>query len=126
MRRIIFSEMFWESQDHLESERMGSKAGQFLTKPKKITIREPLWTRKEKKRFWTVISSYIAYLLEPTSKLPEHDIEFVTLDPTSEVDLGFCQKCIKEDLWSGRYSLAVSNYITALDYFEFLDRKSVV
>ena len=88
-------------------------------------VKEPRWSKREKRLFWTVISEYITHLLSNESLHPEHDIELMNLDPTSEVDFRFCHLCIREDLWCGRYSLAVSNYVASIEYFEYIIGENV-
>ena len=85
-----------------------------------------LWTRAEKTIFWNVIKDYLGNLVGNVNHLEvdgteiDHVIEMASLDPTSVRDYNFCRRCIREELWAGRYLTAVRIYRLSNMYFEIL------
>lgn len=72
---------------------------------------EPFWTIDEKERFWKILEEYVRRLVTGEFPLPS-----VSLDCHKKRRCGkggsyeLCKSLIREYMWSGRYSLAVSTF----------------
>ena len=80
-------------------------------------VPEPLWTYEEKEKFWAVFESYLEQLVSGEFPLPYHSIDLSFFDPSSDSDRKICCKRLREDMWTGRYSLAVANFKAMKEFF---------
>lgn len=76
-------------------------------------VPEPLWTKNEKERFWGILEAYLRRLVNDEMPLPS-----ITLDHYKKQKQGkgntydLYKNVIREYMWCGRYSLAVSMFKT--------------
>ena len=85
----------------------------------KAPIKEPLWTGQEVEKFWTKLKPYIQQLLKgEINALPHPDIDTSNMNKDSYNHYDQCILDIQELMWTGKYSLAVSNLREANQFFE--------
>ena len=74
-------------------------------------VPEPLWTNDEKEKFWKIFEGYLRQLVSGEMPLP-----VITLDQCKKRKRGkdntseLYNSIIREYMWCGRYSLAVSTF----------------
>ena len=79
---------------------------------------EPEWNNLELEIFWHVMKAYIDELFDGAFYLPEPDIVLKRLKRTSARDFEACLFHVQYLIWSGRYSMAVSDFLATKSYFK--------
>ena len=71
-------------------------------------VPEPLWTSNEKERFWDILEAYLKQLINGEMPLPSITLDRYKGKHTKENTYNLYKSIIREYMWCGRYSLAVS------------------